>query len=143
MLLNAALGIAAEGDITYVNSGTYVAGAAVVRFPHGGEYVYGAPPSDGRPAQRFMIGKPERQSYDFFSAQEEAALWQMRQDQLTALNNVPAHVTRHRPRSHRVLNWPKVVVAGPKVCVPRLAFATAPDWQEHLVCWNGEVSRVE
>jgi hypothetical protein len=141
LLLTPALGMA--GDITYVQSGTYVAGAASVRPAQGGEYVYGTPPADGRPAQRFMVGKPVRQSYDFFSAQEEAALWQMHQNQLAALNSVSAHSIRNRTRAHRVLNWPKVVVTGPKVCVPRLPFAAAPDWREHLVCWNQEASRVE
>ncbi|WP_148046456.1 hypothetical protein [Ralstonia pseudosolanacearum] len=143
LLLTSSLGTAADADIIYVKSGTYVAGAAAVRSTQGGEYVYGTELSDGRPAQRFMLGKPPRQSYDFFSAQEEAALWHMRQNQLAALNQVPARSTRHHARPHRVLNWPKVVVAGQRICVPRLPFAAATDWREHLVCWNQEASRVE
>ena len=117
------------------------AGAAVVRPPHSGEYVYAvAHVSDGRLAQRFVIGTSTRSEFDLFSADEEAALWTLRDRQRFPQAYLPPRPARdtsaQTPSPRLALDWPKVVVADGRTCVPNSDFATAADWRSHLVCWD-------
>jgi hypothetical protein len=132
--------------VTFVQHAPYSAGAATVQLPNGGEYVYSASPAvDGRLPQRFIVGRPPRQTYDLFSAQEEDALSQMRADQLAAIGASQQRARLRRPRFHAKpqVKWPKVVVVSDKTCVPTLSHASDPDWKDHLVCWSAGDSRVE
>lgn len=132
--------------VTYIEHGPYGAGAATLRPANGGLYVYSTNPVvDGRGNVRYMIGKPPRQNYDLFSAKEEEALYQMRADQIAAIESARNRARMKRTRFHAQpkLNWPKVVVVGDRTCVPQLKFADAADWKEHLVCWNAGDARVE
>ncbi|CAE6841851.1 hypothetical protein [Paraburkholderia aspalathi] len=132
--------------VTFVAHGPYAAGAATVQPANGGVYVYSSKPvDDGRRSMRFMVGKPSRQTYDLFSAEEETALYQVRADKLAA---IAAARNRARLRhvgfhAHPKLNWPKVVLVRDKTCVPQLPFASSADWKEHLVCWSAGDARVE
>jgi hypothetical protein len=111
--------------------------------PYGGEYVYSqGESSDGRTAQRFVLGKPVRTEFSLFSAKEEEALWALRQERIQASQvSVPAHRATHTPR-RLALDWPKVVVEGNTTCVPEAAFSEAPDWKSHLVCWMANERQV-
>lgn len=119
-------------------------GGAVLLAPHGGAYVYASSePSDGRVAQRFVqrfaIGRTPRTEFVLFSADEEEALWTLRDRQRFPQAYLPARPVRDLPRpiaAPRVaIDWPKVVVADGRTCVPTGDFADAADWRSHLVCW--------
>ena len=117
----------------------------------GGIYAYGAPPNAApRGIQRLLISRVVRQDFDRLSAQQEQALWNYRQSQLDAQHTEVATTISadapkrhlHRPRSG-VANaskadsmlWPRYVIADGKTCVPRVEFAKADDWKNHLICW--------
>ena len=125
------------------------AGGAVIQNAFGGEYIYSLLPeaSDGRMAQRFYIGRAPRTEYTLFSAEEEAALWSLRdherhRDDPPARRHVhPLALATRAPAP--VIDWPKVVTAPGRVCVPAQGFGDATDWREHLVCWLKEARRVE
>ena len=130
--------------VTFVTHGPYAAGAATVQPANGGMYVYSSKPvEDGRRSMRFMVGKPALQTYDLFSAEEEAALSQVRADQIAAAARNRARLRHVRFHAQPKLNWPKVVLMGDKTCVPQLPFASSADWKDHLVCWSAGDSRVE
>lgn len=107
-----------------------------------GQYVYGEPEinrvktsASGKP---FFIGVLERKDYEFYSYQEEEALWLVVQDQIEAMQPKPTGKTKTN-RAETKMTWPKVVIRGQEVCVPVLESANAEDWREHLTCT--EVSR--
>ena len=125
---------------SYVWQATRDGGAAVVQNRAGGQWVYARSDfADARPQARFALGKPARTEYTLFSAEEEEALWQLRQKQLAPRK--PRHEKQFARREP--LNWPRVVLRGTAVCVPELSFSKADDWQQHLVCWSEEAQRVE
>ncbi|WP_423383576.1 hypothetical protein [Burkholderia sp. LMG 32019] len=132
--------------VAFTARGPYVSGAAVIESPQGGDYVYSnRDADDGRRSQRFMLGKAPRQNYDLFSEKEEAALWNTREAMLVPKHTVSSRRAGHHAK-HQVgsaLNWPKVIVVGEKTCVPSSGFASAVDWQKHLVCWDKGARRVE
>lgn len=113
-------------------------------FPEGGEYVYTAQGADGQAysdrqtTRAFALNQVPRQNFDFFSIQEEEALWLVREAQLTTMH-VKATQTgakqRHTRRKKLHINWPKVIVENAQVCVPRVENSDASDWREHLLCW--------
>lgn len=118
-----------------------------VQNPHGGRYVYGPQLKDGRDlsAKRFALGRPQRQEYELYSAEEEEALWNYREKKRREMEEAQHPPVTHR-RTSRVklhIEWPKVVVIGDKTCVPRIGFVSASDWKEHLVCWSSEKRDVE
>ena len=138
-----------SGASRFVWQLTRDAGGAVIQNAFGGEYVYSDLPeiADGRIAQRFSIGRPVRLEYTLFSAEEEEALWNLRDKErhrndppLRSLVHSAAKVSR-APMPN--LNWPKVVALADRVCVPNKGFEDADDWREHLVCWLKEAQRVE
>lgn len=136
----------ASDGITYVPQAPYVSGGAVIAPAKAGAYVYSSHRQlDTRGTMRFMLGQAPRQNYDLFSAQEEAALWRTRELQLEIVAETAARArARHTHRkSAPRLDWPKVVLAGDKTCVPQTSFASAPDWQQHIVCWSSGDRRVE
>lgn len=128
--------------VAFVPHAPYVEGGAVIESPQGGDYVYSKDiPDDGRRPQRFMLGKAPRPNYDLFSEKEEAALWNTREAMVAAEQAKRAQRARrtghHAKRASRPsLNWPKVIVVGEKTCVPTREFATSPEWQKHLICWD-------
>lgn len=133
-----------DDGVTFVAHGPYAAGAAAVEPANGGMYVYSSMAvEDGRRSTRFMLGQPARQTYDLFSAEEEAALYEARAEKLSPVGRGrgPLHHLRFHPPLK--LNWPRVVIAGDRTCVPQLTFANSADWKEHLVCWSAGDSRVE
>jgi hypothetical protein len=132
--------------IAFERRGPYVLGVIEIAPAEGGEYVFSSKPQgDGRRHMRFMLGKPQRLEYDLFSGEEEAALAKARDEQFAA--DREAYTRAHRPRVHRAvapkLNWPKVVVAGDRTCVPSAGHANDADWKDHLVCWNAGSQHVE
>ena len=141
----ATLACSARGDGAatverYVWQATRDGGAAVVQNPAGGQWVYARGDFvDGRPQGRFALGKPARTEYTLFSAEEEEALWELRQKRLA-----PPKPRQHKQLAHREpMNWPRVVLRGTSTCVPERGFSDADDWQQHLVCWSKEAQRVE
>lgn len=120
----------------FVERAPYASGAAVIEPAAGGEYIYGEPVPDGRLRTRPVLASaPQRQTWTFFSAEEEAALLAYR-DQ-TLAQQLKRHVVAARQRHHRAtgtLDWPKVVVRASEICVPELASSDATDWRDHLVC---------
>ena len=131
-------------------------GGAVVHSAFGGEYIYSAAgastaAADGRRAFRFALGKPARTEYTLFSAEEEVALWKLR-EQHRRRDDPPVPRAVKRAASSRVpepriaapsVDWPKVVVLAGRTCVPQAEFEHSPHWREHLVCWLKETQRVE
>jgi hypothetical protein len=117
-------------------------GAARIDNPTGGIWAYAKPAvPDGRISARFTVGKPARTEYTLFSAEEEEALWNLRQSRLPqppAQRHAGAHPEHHEP-----IAWPRVVLQGAKTCVPSGEHSQADDWQQHLVCWSQEDGRVE
>lgn len=115
------------GSVGWVNIAT----------PEGGQYVYGEEPAARPKGAVFTLGKTERVDYDFFSYQEEEALWLVREGQLRAFEAQDLRermAQRKRSQKNHQINWPKVVVSGKRVCVPVLESAGASDWQDHLTC---------
>ncbi len=115
-------------------------GAGWVNFhSSSGQYVYGEVDDAHTQGKRittnkpFLIGGIERKDYEFFSHQEEEALWLVLQDQIAAMQ------PKLKRRANAVvslkgIDWPRVVVRGDEICVPALKSANAEDWREHLTC---------
>ena len=116
------------------------AGAAHLTSPNGGAYVYGPAQRDARrTVEAFPIGGAKRHDYVFFDDQEEAALWAMLQEGTQPNNPEVRRQLVHRTRVHpKILEWPRVVMNGQQVCVPKTQFAWATDWRDHLTCWSKE-----
>jgi hypothetical protein len=127
----------------YVWQASQDGGAAEVRNPSGGVWAYTADDSnDGRAHSRFALGKLQRTEYTLFSAEEETALWTLKQQRLQPPAPAPRHA-RAAPPHHDPIAWPRVVLRDGSTCVPTAANAEAEDWQQHLVCWDGEARRVQ
>ena len=141
-------------------------GAVTLVQRFGGQYVYTVQPAPaplltGRLALGGQ-GRALRDDFELFSGEEERALWGMREHQRENLRGhererrraANSATTRVAPaegegqqwrarRALQALQWPRVVEAQAKTCVPVLAFALADDWREHMVCWMKEQRRVE
>lgn len=133
---------------SYISSEGYSTGWVNVLQPQGGIYIYTPPKPDARiTAKAFLIGRPERQTYQLFSAQEEEALWQLREEKgqtdVVAARNQKTKFTGHHRAQKLSFEWPKVVVRGSEICVPILDYSESSDWREHLTCWSPEVNHVE
>lgn len=121
----------------------YASGAAIIEPAAGGEYIYAQQQVDARVRTRpVLISSPERQTYAFFSAEEEQALLRYRDQQQASLRKqrLVAARKRHYRASGR-LDWPKVIVRADEICVPELASSESLDWRDHLVCHSGGVAR--
>jgi hypothetical protein len=133
-------------DGSFVESSRPVDSAAVVASPLGGDWLYRfpQPAPDGRPRQRFTIGKVQRTEYSLFTAQEEAALWETREKLLhPAPAPSPKHAVRKAVAPSPAIDWPKVQVMGDVTCVPAAGYGQSADWQAHKVCWNKGTRHVE
>jgi hypothetical protein len=123
---------APEGVWTGV--GTYGYGAATIRTINGGEWVYKNQLQRPSSSPLVVLLGPRAQADEvqFFSSQEEKALWDMEQktinDEAVAITKTNVH-RYAKPRA-----WPKVVLTDTEICVPHLQYATADDWKSHLVC---------
>lgn len=120
-------------------------GAGWVNFHSpSGHYVYGELDDERAQGKRiptnkpFLIGGIERKDYEFFSYQEEEALWLVMQDQIASMQPKPKR-RANAVVSLKGIDWPKVVIRGDEICVPVLESANAQDWREHLTC--AEVQR--
>jgi hypothetical protein len=132
--------------VTYVDHASYSGGAAAILPATGGLYVYStAGREDSRRQQRFILGKVPRQTYVFFTEQEEDALYRARSARQSEIENERRKLAVKRSTSRRSpqLNWPKVLVVGDRTCVPISEYANAANWKEHLTCWNEGAARVE
>lgn len=102
-----------------------------------GQFVYGEAEVNrvigAAQSKPFFIGGLERKDYEFFSYQEEEALWLVMQDQIAAMQPKPKRKANPSLAAQH-MNWPKVVVRDSEVCVPVLESANAEDWREHLTC---------
>jgi hypothetical protein len=102
-----------------------------------GQFVYGEPEANrvigGASNKAFSIGGLERKDYEFFSYQEEEALWLVMQDQIAAMQPKPKRKANPNLAAQK-MKWPKVVLRDSVVCVPVLESANASDWREHLTC---------
>ena len=125
----------------FVARSSELSGPVVIQYPAGGDWTYTAnDPDDARPVGRFAVGKLARTEYTLFSAEEEAALWKLRETQLAP----PQPPVRPGASPRKVpVQWPHVVLRSGKTCVPAQGFADADDWPEHLTCWSLENHRVE
>jgi hypothetical protein len=124
----------------YIWRQTEDGGAALIQNPAGGEWAYTTSDlPDGRKQARFALGKLARTEYTLFSAEEEAALWSLRQAQRTPS---PKARTR-RVAHHDPIRWPRVVLKDGKTCVPWVSFSEGEDWLQHLTCWSREDRRVD
>lgn len=151
----ALLGISAvhaeEPDVaSYIRSSTYPAGWVNITTPQEGMHIYTQPTIDTRrKTQAFSVGRPERQTYSFFSAQEEEALWLLREKKNLAIaaslnESGPRRSLHHRHTlSASSIGWPKVLVRGDEICVPMLEHSDSKDWAEHLKCWSREAAHVQ
>ncbi len=108
------------------------AGWANVVYPQG-RYVYRSETDSRLKTAPVLFGRPERQDWQFFSWEEEQALWQLMQDKLSQMAP-PQKMAFHKAHTNRKLKWPRVVVKAGEVCVPRLEKSDDDDWQEHLTC---------
>ncbi|MGR9694498.1 hypothetical protein ACU80Y_20510 [Pandoraea sputorum] len=132
--------------VTYIDHAPYSGGAAAILPATGGSYVYSTSTrQDSRRPQRFILGKVPRQTFVFFTEQEEDALYRARADRRAAFEDERRKlaIKRSPPRRTAQLNWPKVLVIGDRTCVPVIGYANASNWKEHLTCWNEGASRVE
>jgi len=123
----------------FAERGRYGSGAAIIEPAFGGEYVVGSQQPDRRVRTvPILLQAPQRQSYVFFSVEEEQALLNYRDQQLAA--RLKTHVVASR-KQHVLatarFDWPKVVVRAGEICVPELASSDAVDWRDHLVCHRG------
>lgn len=121
---------------SFAERSVYGSGAAIIEPAYGGEYVVGLPQPDRRvKALPVIVQAPQRETYVFFSVEEERALLTYRDQQMAA--RVMARVVASRKRHVRAtanFDWPKVVVREEEICVPELANSDAMDWRDHLVC---------
>ena len=115
--------------------GTYSQGVGNIRPMNGGEWVYAKEiMRAGTPLGVGVVVLGSRTQPDevqFFSSQEEKALWEMGQ---RMVNDKATLAKAGRQRSAVHLAWPKVVVTELEICVPDFQFAIAVDWKSHLVC---------
>lgn len=105
-----------------------------------GQYIYGNAASTRGSMRAFTIGTEPRKSYEFFSHQEEEALWLVMQNQVEAMQLPARPKTASRARvATQKINWPRVVLRAGEVCVPVVEKSNSEDWKDHLICT--EVSR--
>ena len=145
VLLMATVATQAAGTPTqYIEKAIYASGAANVSPANGGEYVYGGGRADGRiPVKALLTGPVERQSYVYFTPDEERLLLSFRDRQLAKVVKAKllkerTHFVKVRSVQRRPLNWPKVVLRGNEICVPELASSDAADWKDHLTCFQSK-----
>jgi hypothetical protein len=127
---------ALAAPIGFAERAPYASGAAIVEPPAGGEYIHAPQLADARARTRPILTAPAlRQTYVFFSTEEEQALLRYRDQQLASLlqQRLVAARKRRDGASGR-LDWPKVVVRADEICVPELASSESADWRDHLVC---------
>lgn len=145
-------------------NGSRQAGAVPLEHSFGGLYAYSAPSaaptastaSAAAPASRLVIGPRPISQFVLLSAEEEAAMWSLRERQRSAVTSTSASALASLGASYRrrhrqagtagasaCTNVPRVVESEDKTCVPDLAHASAPDWREHLVCWVKQLRVVE
>lgn len=127
----------------FAERGRYGSGAAIIEPAYGGEYVVGLQQPDRRVrTMPMLVGVPQRQTYVFFSVEEEQALLNYRDQQLAARLKTQVVTSRKRHvRATAKFDWPKVVVRADEICVPELASSDAVDWRDHLVCHREGVAR--
>ncbi|MGR9603138.1 hypothetical protein ACU80P_22155 [Pandoraea sputorum] len=97
--------------VTYIDHAPYSGGAAAILPATGGSYVYSTSTrQDSRRPQRFILGKVPRQTFVFFTEQEEDALYRARADRRAAFEDERRKlaIKRSPPRRTAQLNWPKV-----------------------------------
>lgn len=137
VLMSLAVTPYALGD-SYVEKSTFSSGAAMVMPFLGGEYVHGKDHGDGRAmVAPILTGAVPRESYVYFSAEEEAALAKFRDQELA--KEVRQRVTLQRAKlvsKGFFLRWPRVVVRGAEICVPELVHSESVDWKDHLTCYQ-------
>lgn len=121
----------------------YTSGAAIVEPSAGGEYVYARQLADTRMRTRpLLTASPQRQTYVFFSAEEEQALLRYRDQQLAGLLKERLVAARKRHYfATGTLDWPKVIARADEICVPELASSESADWRDHLVCHSSGPAR--
>ena len=123
----------ANEEAVWKQAGTYSQGVGNIRPMNGGEWVYAKEiMRAGTPLGVVVLGsRTQPDEVQFFSSQEERALWEMEQ---RMVNDKAALAKAGRHRSSVHLAWPKVVVTELEICVPDFQFATAVDGKSHLVC---------
>jgi hypothetical protein len=134
--------------------GSQHAGSVRLEQSFGGLYAYSdpsAPRPDRAPISHLVVGPRPMAQFTLLSAEEEAAMWALRERQRAAVASGTASFSaggrsRHRHRNGHAANEacaPRVVESDESTCVPDLAHSDAPDWREHLVCWVKRRSTVE
>lgn len=134
----------ARDDVVYTEQETRGAGWANVSPATQGAYVHQphASHESERTTEVYMVGKASRQDFDYLTAEEQEGIWQYRQkireERLGAMRiaALPPAQTKvaHERSMLSGLQWPRVIVDGSAVCVPKLEYSEATDWGDHLVC---------
>lgn len=127
---------AAASPTGFAERGRYAGGAAIIEPAYGGEYVHADQWHDRRVRTgALLLQVPVRQTYVFFSVEEEEALLNFRDQQRAAADATrAASPVKPRSRPTMAIAWPKVVLRGDEICVPQLSSSEANDWRDHLVC---------
>jgi len=127
---------AAASPTAFAERSRFASGAAIIEPAYGGEYIDAVQWRDSRVRTgALLLQAPLRQTYVFFSIEEEQALLNFRDQQRAAAAAIhgPASIKRRTPPTVAVA-WPKVVLRGDEICVPQLSSSEANDWRDHLVC---------
>ena len=128
----------------------YGDGVVNIRSLHGGQWVYQYPlqrslatlqkiqettHGASHSAAVVLGARTQADEAQFFSSQEERALWEMAEQMRQKEVSLAAWAAA-RARGHRIAqaSTPKVIVTAKAVCVPHFEFASSKDWRDHLVC---------
>ena len=127
----------ASAEESYRLQSEFTSGAATYVNPYGGDYFYLPAVDDGRISIRpILVSKPPRE-YEYFSAEEEAALSNLYDEMLE--KKIKARLLAERKAylaKVRRYNWPKVVIQDDQICVPELSASDDANWREHLTCYQ-------
>lgn len=128
-----------EIQTTYITMRQANLGWVNISMPNEGMYIYGQDAQDREASAAFLIDKPVRQQFDFFSSQEEEALWHLHEEQVADAEVAKIKARKSQPaKRHQAIKiiWPKVLVESNQICVPKIEFSESTNWKEYLICWN-------
>jgi hypothetical protein len=125
--------VKASPEAVWSRADAYSQGVVNVRTPYGGEWVYkNHVQRTSTPPVALVLGsRTQPDEVQFFSHQEERALWDLAQ-KMEGAAGAASRSARRRSASDPV--WPKVIVTEIEICVPHFQYAAANDWKSHLVC---------
>jgi len=101
-----------------------------------GSYVYGEATSSRAATPAFVIGGASRSDYEFFSYQEEEALWLLMQERIQGAMPLKTEIPALKRKVMVIADfkWPRVIAREGQICVPAVEKSDSPDWADHLIC---------